>query len=126
MFCLWGGGGWMGGGGLHALPIQPPHPPKDTKTVVQKALLKKCASCRGNIEYVESWGGMLNQNVLLSGEMLNMLNMLNALGRTWPNPPPFLLALPKPFNIFNISAVLSNMPPQDSTYSTVPLKEAHY
>ena len=36
---------------------------------------------RGNAEYVEFWGPMLNQNVLLSAEMLNMLNMLNFLGR---------------------------------------------
>ena len=39
--------------------------------------------------------GMLNQNVLLSGEMLNVLNMLNVLGRTWPNPPPLSSSSPK-------------------------------
>ena len=31
---------------------------------------------RGNVEYVELWGPMVNQNVLLSAEMLNVLNVL--------------------------------------------------
>ena len=43
--------------------------------------LRKCASFRGNVEYVEFWGPMLNRNVLLSAEMLNMLNVLGEIRR---------------------------------------------
>ena len=43
---------------------------------------ERCRSFRGNVAYVEFWGPMLSQNVLLSAEMLNMLNMLNVVGRT--------------------------------------------
>ena len=46
----------------------------------------------------------MNQNVLLSAEMLNMLNVLGK-----PGPPPYLLVLP----------------PKNSTCSAFPLKEAH-
>ena len=63
---------------------------------------QKSASFRGNVEYVESWGGMLNQNVLTTAEMLNMLNMLNVFGRA-RRKGGFGQVLPKTFNIFNIS-----------------------
>ena len=52
-------------------------------------------------------GGLLNKNVLLSGEMLNMLNVL---GKDLGTPPP----------------LSSSSPPKNSTYSTFPLKEAHF
>ena len=60
-----------------------PWPENSTYSTFQQKeahFLRKCASSRGNVEYVEFWGPMLNQNVLLSAEMLNMLNMLNVLG----------------------------------------------
>ena len=84
------------------------------------------------VEYVEIWGGPVESNVLLSGEMLNV----ECFGEKLGTPPPYLRVPPpekkiKIFNIFNISAVLSifgfNMPPpQNSTYSTFPLKEAQF
>ena len=52
---------------------------------------------------------MLNQNVLKTAEMLNILNMLNVFGRT-RRKGGFAQALPKTFNIFNIS-------PERSTFS---------
>ena len=117
------GGGWE----LHALPIQPP-PKRHQNTCPKGPVEKMC---------------------FFQGKMLNMLNPGGACwikmcffqGKCWicwicwmfwgelGQTPPFLLVLPKAFNIFNISAILStfwfNMPPQDSTYSTFPLKEAH-
>ena len=66
----------------------------------EKHSFGKCRSFRGNVEYVEFWGPMLNQNVLLSAEMLNMLNVLGKLeGDPWP---------------------------ENSTYSTYQQKEAHF
>ena len=61
----------------------------------RRLLLGKMSFFRGNVEYVEFWGPMLNQNVLLSAEMLNMLNVLGEI-RRWP--------LAREFHIFNISA----------------------
>ena len=69
----------------------------------------KSHSFRGNVERIEFWRGMLNKNVLLAGEMLSMLNMLNVLGKS--GDPPLSSSSP---------------PPKKSTYSTFPLKEANF
>ena len=54
----------------------------------------------GIVEYIEFWGGLLNQNVLLSWEMLNILILWNVLGRAW-GPPPLFSSSP-PTKIQNI------------------------
>ena len=110
----------------------PPYLPQKTTYstffLKEAHFLKKCFF-QGRCWICWILGGLLNKNVLLSREMLTMLNMLKVLGRTW-GPPPYLLVLPKTFNIFNISAERStfwfNMGPQNSTYSTFSLKEAHF
>ena len=70
-------------------------------------------------------GGLLNKNVLLSGETLNMLNMLNVLGKTW-GPPPYLLALPQTFNIFNIFNISAERSTFDSTLGPIIQHIQHF
>ena len=63
---------------------------------------KMCFLSAEMLNMLNSGGACWIKDVLLSGEMLNMLNVL---GKAWGHPPfPYLLALSKSFNIFNISS----------------------
>ena len=78
-------------------------------------------------------GGMLNQNVLKTAEMLNMLNMLNVFGRTrrkgggvWPSSPQNIQHIQHIQHFPWKKHILIQHAPEDSTYSTFLLKEAHF
>ena len=74
----------------------------------EKHFVQKGASFSGNVEYVECVLGMFSKYVFISGERLNVLNMLNAFGTCRP--------LLNEANKFQ----------KHSTYSTFPKKEAHF
>ena len=93
---------------------------------------QKNASFRGNVEYVEFWGACWIKMCFFQGKCWICWICWMFWGEPG-DPPPYLLVLPKTFNIFNIfnisaerSTFWFNMGPQNSTYSTFPLKEAHF
>ena len=76
----------------------------------KEAFFQKCASFCWDVEYVRSCWMPFPKKMLLSAEMLNMLNMLNYFGSIWS-----LLA-------FHRHKIIQH----DSTYSTFQQKEAHF
>ena len=96
----------------------------------KEAFFQKCASFCWNVEYVRSCWMPFPKKVLLSAEMLNMLNTLNYFGSIWS-----LLAFHRPKIIQHIQHIqhfqqkeahfFENWIQHDSTYSTFQQKEAH-